>query len=36
MMRSKYQWAAGLLGLAKELLPRCREVVKLKGERIPK
>ena len=29
-------WGAGLLGLAKELLPRCREVVKLKGERIPK
>ena len=29
-------WGTGLLGLAKELLPRCREVVKLKGERIPK
>ena len=29
-------WGTGLLGLAKELLPRCEEVVKRKGERIPK
>ena len=27
---------SGLLGLATELRPRCRTVVKLKGERVPK
>ena len=26
----------GLLGLAKELRPRCQKVVDLKGERVPK
>ena len=27
---------AGLMGLAKELRPRCQKVVDLKGERVPK
>ena len=27
---------AGLMGLAKELRPRCQKVVELKGERVPK
>ena len=30
------QGGTGLLGLAKELRPRCEELVRLKGERLPK
>ena len=30
------QGGTGLLGLAQELRPRCEELVRLKGERLPK